>query len=407
MMFTTLAEILLIVLGQAAAMPEWNYTSTLDLCAATSFPIVQDADSGIWPYRTYVSSNVTPPVLLINVTGGPLQPGLLFFGQENSGIVDAVGEQAAFIMTDTGDLVYGLPGETSNFHTQTLDGRSVLTFRTGSGAAAAEDQVGYGYGEVHILDTGYQEIYTVCPDIDVTTAPQAGNVTCFADVHESMVTEDNTILITVYNTTQADLSEIGGPKDGWVIDPLTVEVDPRTNATLFVWSPLAHVPLTDSHYPLADRGLNTSAPYDYFHTNAIQKYRNGYLINSRHCWTTYFVNGNGSIEWQVKANMVEILERFLMEHIFPGSTMHASKQTQQIPIVAFCPILPTTTSLPTQRLPALVYQSVSTTHLTMPRIFSYIEIFRTRTTRSPSSRKGLTTSSATGTPSWVMAHCHI
>ncbi|KAK5021805.1 hypothetical protein LTS07_010700 [Exophiala sideris] len=167
-------------------MPAWNHTGTLDFCAATSFQIVRDAESGIWPYRTYVSSNVTPPVLLINVTGGPLQPGLLFFDQENSGIVDAVGEQAAFIMTDTGDLVYGLPGGISNFHTQTLDGRSVLTFRTGSGAAAAEDQVGYGYGEVHILDTGYQEIYTVCPDINVTTAPQAGNATCFADVHESV-----------------------------------------------------------------------------------------------------------------------------------------------------------------------------------------------------------------------------
>lgn len=104
----------------------------------------------------------------------------------------------------------------------------------------------------------------------------------------------------MYNTTQADLSSVGGPKDGWVLDPLAVEVDINTNEALWIWSPLAHVPINSTKYPLFYAGTNTSNPYDWFHMNSIQPYNGNVLINARQTWTSYYVNQDGDILWELE-----------------------------------------------------------------------------------------------------------
>lgn len=103
----------------------------------------------------------------------------------------------------------------------------------------------------------------------------------------------------MYNTTKADLSSVGGPKDGWVLDSLAVELDLETNEPLFVWSPLAHVPLNASRLPLAGAGTTLASPYDFFHTNSIQPYKGGFLVNSRHTWEAYFIDRSGKILWTI------------------------------------------------------------------------------------------------------------
>ena len=103
----------------------------------------------------------------------------------------------------------------------------------------------------------------------------------------------------MYNTTTADLTSVGGPKNGWVLDPLVVEVNLTNNEPVFIWSPLAHVPINTTHSPLRGTGHNSSSPYDWFHTNSIQSFEGHYLINSRGTWTSYYVNKDGAIEWQI------------------------------------------------------------------------------------------------------------
>ncbi|KAI1620310.1 ASST-domain-containing protein [Exophiala viscosa] len=107
------------------------------------------------------------------------------------------------------------------------------------------------------------------------------------------------MLITAYNTTPADLTSVGGPKNGWVLDSIAAEVNITTGEVLFTWSPLAHLKVNQSHYPLSGAGLNQSNPYDFFHINAIELVGENYLINSRHFWSTFLVNPKGEILWEI------------------------------------------------------------------------------------------------------------
>lgn len=286
-------------LAHAAAIRDRSAANSSEICAANSFQVKDTAQTQtVFPYRSYVSSPLKPPNMAINTTGGPLQPGLLFFAVVDTGS-DASAEQGLLIMTDEGDLVFGVSDASANFQPQMLNGESVFSYWQGTGGAASNGQVASGYGQVQIFDDKYHGLHTVCPNLPLTIKPGVEHPPCLADVHESILTEDNTMMMTVYNLTQTDLSSVGGPSNGWVTDPLAVEINPVTNEILFVWSALAHVPVTESQLPLSDTGLNETAPYDYFHINSIQKYRGGYLINSRHTWTTYYANENGTIEWKV------------------------------------------------------------------------------------------------------------
>ena len=258
------------------------------------------SDNDIWPYQKYQSSNATPPYMQINATGAPLASGFIFFGQEQAGAEEGVKQTSPFIMTDNNELVWSGPIESSssNFRRQILYGESIITFWIGTGQAASAGLAGLGYGEVQFYDNTYQHIQTICLQLNLTL-PDGVHSECDADVHESYITERNTILLTAYNVTRADATSVGGPADAWVYDPLAVEVDIKTGDVLFVWSPLAHVPINATHYPVDGSGMNSSQPFDWFHMNSIQLHNGNYLINARHTWTTYYVNPKGDIIWQI------------------------------------------------------------------------------------------------------------
>ncbi|HEY5296153.1 MAG TPA: arylsulfotransferase family protein, partial [Gaiellaceae bacterium] len=60
----------------------------------------------------------------------------------------------------------------------------------------------------------------------------------------------------------ADLSAVGGPTNGTVLDSILQEVDVRTGKVLLEWQSLDHVPITETYSPVLD-------PFDYFHLNSI------------------------------------------------------------------------------------------------------------------------------------------
>ncbi|KAJ5622047.1 hypothetical protein N7528_005279 [Penicillium herquei] len=250
------------------------------LCSQKSVTIAQNL-STIWPWQEFMSSSAQPPYLEINMTGQELG-------------------QAPFIMTDTGDLVWSGPysSDASNFRVQALYEEPVITYWAGSGSAASSTSASHGYGHIVLYNSSYDQIGTICPNFNLTLPPGT-TAPCQADVHESFITPDNTIIVTAYNTTKADLREFGGPEDGWVLDPLVYELDMETLEILFSWSPLAHVPLSDTRLPLAGAGNSSSDPFDFFHTNAVQPFEGNYLINSRSCWKTYLVDRNGNILWTI------------------------------------------------------------------------------------------------------------
>ena len=269
-------------------------------CSRDSFSVIEN-DRGIWPYREYKSSNATSPRFLIDSNGRELSDGLIFLTLANGGLFGYPGvkQQRPVIMSSEGDLIWAGPqGNTSNFRSQILHDKPVITYWKGVGVAAANGGAAHGFGSVEILNSKYEKIYSVCPKLDITFFPGT-EFPCVADVHESYVTPHNTILVTVYNISQADLSSIGGPQDGWVYNPLAVEMDIATNKPIFIWNPLDHVPINSSHQPLMGTGQNTSNPYDWFHMNSIQPFKGNFLINSRQTWASYYVNWDGDILWQI------------------------------------------------------------------------------------------------------------
>ncbi len=259
------------------------------ICSANSVSVIDDRPK-IWPWQEYTTLNTTPPHLQINATGQPLSSGLILFTPGGPSVKEA----APFIMTDTSDLVWGgPPSNATNLRMQTLFDKPVLTYWEETGKNA--QLPAHGNGKVVILDTSYKQIYTICPQLNLTGASSP----CYADLHESFITPDNTMLITAYNITTADLSSVGGPENGYVLESLAVEVDIATGEILFMWSPLDHVPINTTHMPLLKSGHNESLPFDWFHMNSIQAFEGHFLINSRHTWTAYLVDRSGNIIWQI------------------------------------------------------------------------------------------------------------
>jgi hypothetical protein len=253
-----------------------------------------------WPYQTFKSSPFTPPVLTTTkADNATLSSGYIFLTIGNTsdvGLIDA----APVIMSDSGELIWNGPVSVStditNLLVQTLDDQPVLTYWSGAGS-----NIGRGYGSVKILDTGYNELYTVCPDLVLTT--ETGTTSgCALDLHESQITAQGTILCTAVNVTQADLTSVGGAVDGWIYDTMFLELDPKTSEILFMWSPhMAGIPLNSSKIPLTVLGTTQGSralPYEWFHMNSVMKTSDlGYIVNARHTWSVYGLSAQGEVEW--------------------------------------------------------------------------------------------------------------
>lgn len=244
-----------------------------------------------WSTRSFKSIDAVTPVFNITKSGEPLAPGYLFL------TTTGLPYPAAVIARDDGELIWvSSAGGYTNFNVQTLNCRSVLTYWDGSGSPNPLS-LGHGYGSVHILDSSYTVKHSICPDLDLVS-DGVTKVNCQADLHESYMTDRGSLIVTGYNLTQADLTSVNGPADGWIYDSLFFEIDIESQKILFQWSALqAGIPISDTKLALGSLGTK-SAPLDFFHINSVQSVGRGYLINSRHTWTVYMLNSRGDIDWR-------------------------------------------------------------------------------------------------------------
>ncbi|KAL4931638.1 arylsulfotransferase family protein [Aspergillus undulatus] len=249
-----------------------------------------------WPTHTFHTTHATVPIL--NITkSGPTALGLIFIAPSTG----TSGSPA--IYTDEGDLVWHGPiGKTYAYQPQFLNGEPVLTFWQGHFVK------GFGYGHIVILDSGYREIHRVTlPGTETKSARGQNFVTAtnesfpsYIDIHESTITENGTILVTAVNVTQADLTPVGGRKDGWVQDALVYELDIATNEVLFRWSAVEHMAQLSLDYvefPLGEMGVNKTAPYEYPHLNSVAKYGEHYLVSSRYMCAVFLIDRKGDMLW--------------------------------------------------------------------------------------------------------------
>ena len=268
-----------------------------------AFDLVETDPSGIkYPWRVFKSSAFTPPYMNITGNGGPLAEGYVFMTPQTISITAPTDEEnGGFIMTSSGDLVFAQnTSGMTDFRKQYYDGKPYLTYWSGYNTNGAN--TGHGYGQVNFVDETYKNL-SVDPNLGINKLTSTPVANWSIDIHEHQMTPRNTLLVSAYNNTPYDLTSVGGPADGWIVDAMVFELNITTRDVLFSWRAAEHVPLNASHQQIVTESGNATkaAPWDWFHINAIEALGENYLVNSRHTWTTFLISGkDGSVTWSLE-----------------------------------------------------------------------------------------------------------
>ncbi|MHB8243157.1 MAG: arylsulfotransferase family protein [Solirubrobacteraceae bacterium] len=190
------------------------------------------------------------------------------------------GAQAGAVIVDNGgEPIWENPiaGKvTTNFRVQSYRGSPVLTWWEGT------IELGHGVGEYVIVDASYATVRRV----------QAANG-LRGDLHEFVITPDDTALLTSYMVEKADLSSVGGSREGTIQDAIFQEVDLVTGELLLEWHSLEHIALAESYSPVG-------ADWDFFHINSVALDNDGnILVSSRSTHTVYKLDRKGTILWRL------------------------------------------------------------------------------------------------------------
>lgn len=190
------------------------------------------------------------------------------------------------IMDAKGELVWASDdfGATANLKVQRYKGEDFLTLWSGEKAATS------GKGVYFMIDSTYQVVRMISAIGD----------DLFGDLHEFKITDNGTALLTVYNTTNADLRGMGLGRgaNGWIVDNLLQEIDLETGELLFQWSAAAHFDPVETYMTNPFGGYWESIPFDFYHMNSIEKDSHGnYMISSRHFHSVTCISPTGDILW--------------------------------------------------------------------------------------------------------------
>jgi hypothetical protein len=217
------------------------------------------------------------PGLTVSPTDDPPAPGLLLLAPYNAPLPAQAG---ALIVDDTGQPVWEQPLAglvTTDFRVQQYRGTPMLTWWEGL------IRLGHGVGRYVIADSSYTPVARL----------NAGNGHQ-GDLHEFLLTDRGTALLTTYSVLEADLRAVGGSKDGTIQDAMFQEIDITTGRVLMEWHSLDHIPLSESYWPVTPN-------WDYVHLNSIAVDRDGnLLVSARSTHTVYKVDRRtGAIIWRL------------------------------------------------------------------------------------------------------------
>ncbi len=245
------------------------------------------------PGKAPSAASSTPPAnvqpLSFHSTPGLHPPPVKFSGQPSPGKVLVTAQdstqQGPMILDRQGHLVWFRPISQKRISAfglsvQHYQGKPVLAWWQGRVTSG-----GYGIdGEDVILNQRYR-----------TVAVLHAGYGYSPDLHDVKLTPQGTALVTAFVPVEADLSSVGGPKDGTVLDGVVQEVDVKTRRVVWTWHALGHVPISASESGKANPG----EAYDYFHVNSVQQLPDGnLLISARNTWAVYEISRiTGKVIW--------------------------------------------------------------------------------------------------------------
>ncbi len=220
-----------------------------------------------------------PPAVRVVVSKGAPPRGDLLLTPKGP-----TGQPGPMLVAPDGRLVWFRPlppgQQAFDLNEQTLHGRPVLTWFQGRVVD------GHGEGVAVIADEHYRTIAVV----------RGGNGT-EVDLHELQLTNAGTAIVTAYRPVRWNLSSAHGSSHGVVYDGVVQEIDLATGLVEEEWDSLDHVPVVDSYLRAP---TSSTAPYDYFHVNAVQPLAGGaLLVSARNTSAVYAVDPatGGTVRW--------------------------------------------------------------------------------------------------------------
>jgi hypothetical protein len=194
------------------------------------------------------------------------------------------GKQAGPVIVDQrGELVWEQPllqpRIGTDFRVQTFMGRPVLTWFEG------RVELGHGVGSYVIADAAYKPLARV----------NAGNGQ-HGDLHEFLLTDRDTALLTTYRVVTHDLRPVGGSANGTIQDAMFQEIDLASGKVLMEWHSLDHIALDESYYlPIPPKN------WDYVHLNSIAVDTDqNLLVCARNTHAIYKLDrSSGEIIWRL------------------------------------------------------------------------------------------------------------
>ncbi|KAF2258923.1 hypothetical protein CC78DRAFT_537429 [Lojkania enalia] len=239
------------------------------------------------PFQTFMSNgDVKPPQMHINSNQSGLAPGYVFLGidgeptsEQNFPTIFDMSEERMGTLVWTGNYT-----EPFDFRAQTYQGQPVLTFWSGDLLG------GFGHGSYYVLNQSYMEVAHFSPVGFVNEG----------DIHEFVITSDDTALVPIYHPVPVDLTSVGGDSDAWIYESTFQEINIETGELVFQWNASTHVGFNESFNSLSDVGTEDS-PWDFFHINSIEKDINGdFLVSARVMDCIYKISGDdGHIIWRL------------------------------------------------------------------------------------------------------------
>ncbi len=215
------------------------------------------------------------PALTVNRSEPGVSSDPIFIAPYNAPDAQA----GAVIVDNRGEPIWENPLAgmvTTNFRVQSYRGSPVLTWWEGS------IELGHGVGEYVIADARYRTVRRV----------QAARG-LHGDLHEFVITPEDTALLTSYVVEDADLSSVGGSPKGTIQDAVFQEIDLASDRVLLEWHSLEHIALEESYSPVG-------ADWDFFHVNSVGLDGDGsLLVSARSTHTVYKLDRSGAVLWRL------------------------------------------------------------------------------------------------------------
>ncbi|WP_053057839.1 arylsulfotransferase family protein [Rubrobacter aplysinae] len=239
---------------------------------------------GVTPSGSYVRTflsrpDLLPPAIQVRKSASGTAPGYIFISPAKG-----PGQYGPMILDDQGQTVwfdYSREKQVRDFRAQSYRGEPVLTWWEGRVSSIR------GLGEYVVLDDSYSEIARL----------EAANGLS-GDLHEFIISPDDTALVTIYSRVRRDLTPFGGPDDAAILDGVIQELDIETGELLFEWRSLDHVGVDEAY--IGHSG-NPDEDFDYFHINSIDVDHDGHLlVSARNTWAVYKIDRDtGEVIWRL------------------------------------------------------------------------------------------------------------